>query len=150
MTDAPQMIDPESLVFVEGPVADNKSKVIVTVDDDEDILDMIASVAGRAGFTVYKVNQSEKALRLLARVVPRLIMLDVQMPGLNGFELCRRIRASAHLERVPITFLTAQKTAADVKRGIGAGGDGFLLKPINPYELVNRIQHWTARGRRQE
>ena len=104
---------------------------------------------GRAGFTVYKVNQSEKALRLLARVVPRLIMLDVQMPGLNGFELCRRIRSSAHLERVPVAFLTAQKTAADVKRGIGVGGDDFLLKPINPFDLVNRIQHWTARGRRQ-
>jgi DNA-binding response OmpR family regulator len=150
MTDTPLAIDPEALDFVELPVVDNKSKVIVTVDDDEAILDMIEGVARRAGFTVFKVNNSETALRLLARVVPKLIMLDVQMPGLNGFELCRRIRNSAHLERVPVTFLTAQKTAADLKRGIGAGGDGFLLKPINPFDLLNRIEHWTSHGRRQK
>ncbi|MGE5145971.1 MAG: response regulator [Candidatus Eiseniibacteriota bacterium] len=150
MTDAPQAIETDNLDFVEVPVVDNKSKIIVTVDDDQDILDMISGVARRAGFTVYTVNNSEKALRLLARVVPKLIMLDVQMPSLNGFELCRRIRAAQHLERVPVAFLTAQKTAADVKRGIGVGGDDFLLKPINPFELVNRIQHWTTHGRRQE
>jgi DNA-binding response OmpR family regulator len=140
----------DTLDFVEKPSVDNKSKVIVAVDDDEDTLDMIGSIAGRAGFSVFKIRNSEKCMELLARVVPKLIILDVQMPGIGGFALCRRIRSSSHLDKVPIAFLTSHKTAADVKSGIGAGGDDFLVKPFNAFELLERIQQWAARGRRQK
>jgi DNA-binding response OmpR family regulator len=84
-------------------------------------------------------------LALSLRVVPRLILLDIQMPEMDGFETCRRLRANRDLVRVPIAFLTGRKTFEDVAEGLSSGGNDFILKPFKVRHLLGRVEHWTSR-----
>ena len=124
----------------------NKSKVIVIVDDDEDMIRTVASIGRKAGYTVFGASSGEECLSVLWRVTPQLIMLDVNMAALDGFETCRRVRGYRNFSNVPIAFLTARKTPADVKRCIAAGGDDFIVKPFNGTQLIERIEFLISRN----
>ena len=76
---------------------------------------------------------------------PRLVLLDVRMPGMDGYETCRRLRAMPALARVAVVFLTARKSSADVRARLEAGGDDFIVKPFDPAKLIARVVHWTSR-----
>jgi DNA-binding response OmpR family regulator len=82
---------------------------------------------------------------MLTRVTPRLILLDIQMPEMDGLETCRRIRAIRELAQVPVAFLTASKSAEDVRAGLAAGGNDFIVKPFDIQKLLLRVEHWTTR-----
>lgn len=133
---------PEESDFSSGkPLPEEKkSKVILIVDDDEDIVATVASIGRKAGYTVLGASSGEECLAVLWCVTPQLIMLDVNMPNLDGFETCRRIRGYHNFSHVPIAFLTARRTPADVKRCITAGGDDFIVKPFKGTQLVERIE----------
>jgi CheY-like chemotaxis protein len=126
---------------------ENKSKVVFVVDDDTDTIDLVMSIGRRAGYTVFGATSGEECLSMLWRVSPQLIMLDVRMTGLDGFETCRRIRSDRSVAHVPIAFLTARKTVEDVKRCVAVGGDDFIVKPFDAVQLIERIEHLTTRGR---
>jgi DNA-binding response OmpR family regulator len=128
-----------------GAPSHNKSKIIVAIEDDAEILALIAKVVGSAGYTFFGASGGEEAFTLLERVTPRLILLDVQMPGADGFAVCRRLRNLPRLRQVPIAFLTARKTTEDVRAGMAAGGNDFIIKPFEPEKLLARIHHWTTR-----
>lgn len=123
--------------------AANRSKVIVGVDDDADSLMLLDRVVGDAGYTFLGVASGQECLTLLARTVPRLVLLDIQMPDMDGFETCRRLRADKNLLHVPIAFLTARKTTEDVRKGMAAGGNDFIVKPYEPAKLTERLHYWT-------
>jgi DNA-binding response OmpR family regulator len=125
---------------------ENKSKVIFVVDDDTETIALVASIGRKAGYTVLSAPSGEACLAMLWRLKPQLIMLDVKMAGLDGFETCRRVRNEPNVARVPIAFLTARKTLDDVKRGVAVGGDDFIVKPFDPAELVGRIEFLVSRG----
>jgi len=89
-----------------------------------------------------------ECLRLVCRMIPKLILLDIEMPGIDGFETCRRIRNLSETKLVPIAFLTGRKTAEDVKTGMAAGGNDFIVKPYDVVKLIERINHWVNRAPR--
>jgi len=127
------------------PAAENKSKIVLVVDDDPDTVSLVASIGRKAGYTVFGTASGEDCRSMLLRLTPRLIMLDVKMAGLDGFETCRLVRADLNLVRVSIAFLTARKTVDDVRRGLAAGGDDFIVKPFDGAQLIERMEFLTSR-----
>ena len=123
---------------------DTRSKIVLVVDDSPEILSLITAMLSGAGYTVVGASSGENCLALVHRCPPRMILLDVQMPGIDGFETCRRLREHPQLKTTPIAFLTALKTRGDVKEGLTAGGNDFIVKPVSRDALLQRVQHWTS------
>ena len=125
--------------------ADRRSKIIMAVDDQAETLLLIQGFVESAGFGFVGARRGREAVTLTARLVPRLILLDIQMPNIDGFATCRMLRENPALRAVPIAFLTARKTAEDVTTGLGAGGNDFIVKPFDPDKLIERIDYWVGR-----
>ena len=123
----------------------NEKPVIVAVDDSREMLDILKTVVADAGYRFFGASGANQCLRLVRDVQPALILLDIQMPEIDGFELCRQIRAVESWRDVPIAFLTARRTAQDVKAGIAAGGNDFITKPFDAKSLTARIDRWVGR-----
>jgi two-component system, OmpR family, response regulator len=132
------MTDPSS-----GESNSGATKVVIGVDDAPQNLAMLEAAVRAGGYTFLGAASGAECLSLLTRIVPRLILLDVEMPELDGFETCRRIRMNPHLRAVPVAFLTARRTADDVKQGIAVGGNDFIIKPFDVVKLLGRVRHWT-------
>lgn len=113
---------------------------ILAVDDDEPVLRSVKRVLENAGFTVSTAANGQDALKMIARERPDLVVLDIIMPGLDGLEVCRRIRADPYIAKLPILFLTAKGRPNDVAQGLDAGGDDFLTKPFEVVELPARVR----------
>jgi DNA-binding response OmpR family regulator len=113
---------------------------ILAVDDDEPVLRSVKRVLENADFTVRTASNGQDALKMIARERPDLVVLDIIMPGLDGLEVCRRIRADPFIARLPILFLTAKGRPNDVAQGLDAGGDDFLTKPFEVVELPARVR----------
>ena len=116
--------------------------VILAVDDSSEMLDILKSVIAGAGHRFYGASNADQCMRLVRDIAPHLILLDIQMPEIDGFNLCRQIRALEACRRTPIAFVTARRTAQDVKAGIAAGGNDFITKPFDPKNLLARIERW--------
>ena len=114
--------------------------VIFVVEDDEDIARLISHNLQAAGFEVQSFVSGVSALTEAVRDLPSLFLLDVMLPGTDGFELCRQIRQTPALSAVPIIFLTAKTSEADRVKGLELGGDDYITKPFSPRELVARIR----------
>ena len=126
-------------------MAANEKPIIVAVDDSREMLDILKTVVADAGYRFLGASGANQCLRFVRDVQPALILLDIQMPEVDGFELCRQIRAVESWRDVPIAFLTARRTAQDVKAGIAAGGNDFITKPFDAKSLMARIDRWVGR-----
>jgi len=113
---------------------------IVVVEDEEDIADLVALHLRREGYTVTLHGDGEEAWRALDREKPDLLVLDLMLPGIDGFEICRRMRRSERLRDVPILILTARGEDADVVTGLELGADDYVTKPFSPRVVVARIR----------
>ena len=109
---------------------------LLVVDDEENLRSMLAAALQHNGFTVTVVPNGREALEVIPVARPDLVLLDVMMPELDGFEVCRRLRASG--DRTPVLFLTARDATEDKVRGLTLGGDDYLQKPFSLEELVAR------------
>lgn len=112
---------------------------IIIVEDDDDIAGSIRYNLEREGFRVRLATTGEDALSLILERPPNLILLDLNLPHMNGFELCRRLRAEATTARVPILMLTARADEADKVLGLNMGADDYVTKPFSMRELVARV-----------
>jgi DNA-binding response OmpR family regulator len=112
---------------------------ILLVDDEPNILIAIDFLLKQAGYTVEKAQDGQKALDKLASFHPDVIILDVMMPELDGFETASRIRQIEELDDVKIIFLTAKGTPADRQTGYSVGGEIYITKPFDNDDLVNTI-----------
>jgi len=112
---------------------------IVIVEDDEDIADSIRSNLEREGFRVRIASTGEDALNLILERPPNLLLLDLNLPYMSGFELCRRLRAEATTARLPILMLTARTDEADKVLGLNIGADDYITKPFSMREMVARV-----------
>jgi DNA-binding response OmpR family regulator len=112
---------------------------IVIVEDDEDIADSIRYNFEREGFRVRVATTGEDALEVLLERPPSLIVLDLNLPHMSGFELCRRLRAEATTSNVPILILTARTDESDKVLGLNLGADDYITKPFGMRELVARV-----------
>ena len=114
--------------------------VIFVVEDEEDIARLISHNLQGAGFEVQSFVSGASVLAEAVREIPALFLLDVMLPGTDGFELCRHIRQTPALSATPIIFLTAKTSEADRIKGLELGGDDYITKPFSPRELVARIR----------
>jgi CheY-like chemotaxis protein len=121
------------------------SKIVLGVDDAPENLFLLKAAVKAGGYTFLGAKSGLECLAFVRRVTPRLILLDIQMPEMDGFETCRQIRQRTELRGVPVAFLTALKSPDDVKAGLAAGGNDFIVKPFDPARLLERIKHWTGR-----
>lgn len=128
-----------------GPDPARKTKIVVGVDDQPENLMILEALITQRGYSFFGASSGAEGMSLAARVAPKLILLDVQMPEMDGFETCRRLRAMPDLFHVPIAFLTARKSPDDVRAGLGAGGNDFIVKPFDPAKLLARVDHWVGR-----
>lgn len=122
----------------------NKQKILI-VDDDENIAELISLYMTKECFETKIVYDGESALREAESFAPDLILLDLMLPGIDGFEICRRIRED---KNVPILMVSAKKDDIDKIRGLGLGADDYLTKPFSPSELVARVKAHMARYER--
>ncbi|MBD0293505.1 MAG: response regulator, partial [Jiangellaceae bacterium] len=110
---------------------------MLVVEDDPTVSDVVRRYLERAGFVVDKAADGSAALALAAERVPDLVVLDLMLPGMSGFEVCRRMRA---VSDVPVVMLTALGEEADRLAGFETGADDYVTKPFSPRELALRVQ----------
>lgn len=118
---------------------------VLVVDDEEYIRDLVTSSLRLAGFTTRAVSDGSQALAAVTADGPDLVILDVRLPGMDGFEVCRRLRADGN--EIPILFLTARDAAEDRVSGFTKGGDDYVTKPFSLEELVARVRAVLRRSR---
>jgi two-component system response regulator MtrA len=111
---------------------------VLVVDDDQDLAEMLGIVLNGAGIEVDLVSRGDEVMDVFRNNPPDLVLLDIMLPGLDGIEVCRQIRAFS--VRVPIVMLTAKGDTHDVVLGLEAGADDYMVKPFKPSELVARIR----------
>src|SRR5579864_1661288 len=114
--------------------------VIFVAEEEEDIARLISHNLPAAGFEVQSFVSGASVLSEAVREMPALFLLDVMLPGTDGFELCRHIRQTPVLSATPIIFLTAKTSEADRVKGLELGGDDYITKPFSPRELIARIR----------
>jgi two-component system phosphate regulon response regulator PhoB len=122
-------------------------KKIAIVEDEAELAALIEYNLVRHGYEAQILGGSKGTLRALEQAKPDLILLDVMLPDVDGFELCRQIRQSAALGRTPVLFLTARSDEVDRVLGLEIGGDDYMTKPFSPRELIARVK---AHLRREE
>lgn len=118
---------------------------ILLAEDDPLTLEALAACVGEEGFRTLSAADGREALELWHKHRPQLLCLDIMMPGVNGFEVCRRVRAEDAL--VPILFLSAKNEESDVVVGLGLGADDFIRKPFTRAEVIARIRAALRRSR---
>lgn len=112
---------------------------ILVVEDERDIRDLIAFTLRYAGFEVVVANNGAEALEKTQQEQPDLVILDVRMPKMTGYEVCRRLKADSATNAIPIVFLSAKGQEREIREGYDAGGDDYIVKPIEVDKLVDQM-----------
>ncbi len=121
-------------------------KTILVVDDEQDIVDLISYNLSKEGYEVATASNGTDAVMLAQRLRPDLVILDIMMPGLDGFEVCRTLRQDPSLQTTAIVFLTAKAGEIDQILGLELGADDYIQKPISPRVLLARVKTIFRRG----
>lgn len=116
------------------------SGVVLVADDDEDILLLVTTRLRRDGFEVVAARNGIEAVALVSEHRPRVAVLDVGMPGLDGVEVLEAIRSDEALAHTRVLLLTAKAQESDVRRGYDSGADDYVKKPFSPAELSERVR----------
>ncbi|MBD8892163.1 DNA-binding response regulator [Roseibium litorale] len=128
-------------------MTDRHRDIVLVVDDSPEALGFLTQALETSGLTVLVATSGTGALAITDRVTPDMILMDAVMPGLDGFETCREIKARAHLSHVPVIFMTGLSETEHVVHALESGGVDFLTKPINIDELQARIRVHLANAR---
>ena len=133
----------EELMINLSPADLNKKKILL-IDDERDILNLLEISLEKEGFKeIYKTDTGIKGIEICKQINPDIIVLDIMLPDINGYEVCKRIR---EFSMCPIIFLSAKSDDVDKLLGLGIGGDDYVTKPFSPKEIAFRIK---AHFRRQ-
>jgi two-component system, OmpR family, alkaline phosphatase synthesis response regulator PhoP len=120
---------------------------VLIVEDEESILLSLEFLLGKEGYTVSTARDGAEALRLLQAQAPDLVLLDVMLPLIDGFEICRRIRTMPALTATRIMLVTARGRDAEITRGLALGADAYLTKPFSTRELMDKVRALLATPR---
>src|SRR5271170_2637044 len=121
--------------------------IVLVVDDSPETLRLLTDALEEAGMTVLVAREGERAISIVEKVVPDVILMDALMPGADGFETCRRLKQNRALAHVPIIFMTGLTDTEHIIQGLEAGGVDYIIKPIVPGELLARIRVHLANAR---
>jgi DNA-binding response OmpR family regulator len=113
---------------------------ILVADDEPALLRLLEFVLGRRGFIIQGVTNGNAAIEVLKAESPDLVILDVMMPGLDGYEVLTFVRETPRLEGLPVVMLTARAQLDDIQRGLTLGADAYLAKPFDPEELLSVVE----------
>jgi DNA-binding NarL/FixJ family response regulator len=133
--------------MAEAPPTQPHRDVVLVVDDSPDTLSFLTEAIERSGATVLVAVGGDLALALVDEITPDVILLDAVMPGLDGFETCRRLKAKPQLAGVPVIFMTGLSETEHIVKGLSAGGIDYVTKPIAPDEILARIRVHLASAR---
>jgi len=120
--------------------ADLASQTVLVVDDNEQNLELLAAYLEDLGCRVETARDGLEAIQAVATHTPDLVLLDVMMPRMSGFQVCEKLKAAPATKDVPIVMVTALNEVGDVERSVEAGADDFLTKPVNKLELLTRVR----------
>ena len=118
-------------------------QTVVIVEDDPSISDLVELYLRQAGFRVLQAPTGERGLELVQQHLPAIVILDIGLPGIDGLEVCRRLRATSS---IPVLFLTARDGELDRIIGLELGADDYVTKPFSPREIVARVKAILRRG----
>jgi DNA-binding response OmpR family regulator len=123
------------------------AETILIVEDEADVLDLVAYNLKKAGYRTMAARDGAIGLQIARNDLPALIVLDLMLPGLEGTEVCRQLKADLKTAHIPVVMLTAKAEEVDRIVGLELGADDYLTKPFSPRELVLRIKKILSRGR---
>ena len=130
-------------------VAENKAATILIVDDTPDSLTVLADLLHQRGYSVRPAINGELALKAACKAPPDLILLDILMPGMDGFEVCRQLKADPRTAQVPVIFISARDEMVDMVEAFKLGGVDYITKPFTPEVVIARVQTHLNTGRLQ-
>jgi DNA-binding response OmpR family regulator len=113
---------------------------ILIAEDERDIRELITFTLKFAGHEVFQTSNGEEAYQMATRIIPDLIVLDVRMPRMTGYEVCEQIKSNSNTQNIPVVFLSAKGQENEVKMGIEVGAEEYILKPFSPEQLVERVK----------
>lgn len=122
------------------------AKKILVVEDNETNMYLIRYILQQKGFDVFEATSGEEGIELAVREEPDLVIMDIQLPGIDGLEATRKIRSSAGLEDVSIVALTAHAMMGDREKAMDAGCSGYIEKPIDPENFMSRLGEFLPAG----
>ena len=114
---------------------------ILIAEDERDILELIIFTLEFGGYQVVPTSNGEEALEMVYKEEPDLILLDVRMPRMSGYEVCKRIKSENNIRHIPVVFLSAKGQEAEVSTGYEMGASDYILKPFAPDHLLERLDH---------
>jgi twitching motility two-component system response regulator PilG len=117
-----------------------KRNRILIVEDEESLLKLESILLSSKGYKVVGVADGTTAIDEIFRNLPDLVILDVMLPGIDGFEVCRRIKDDPATSKIPVIMLTARKNTQDMDRGLQAGADAYITKPFKSAQLIGTIE----------
>ena len=123
-----------------------RQKTILIVDDEKQLVSLVKLHMEMAGYEVLSAKDGEEALEIVRKESPDLIILDLMIPKIDGWEVCRRIRAESKVGNIPIIMLSARTETEDKLKGYECGTDDYVTKPFSPRELVARVKRVLARA----
>lgn len=130
---------------VEIWVMDMKERVLV-IDDDKDLRELLKLKLGNEGFMVFVAEDGASGIEMVKIKHPRIVVLDVNMPGMSGMDVCRFLKSDKKSDKIPVLMLTAKSDEVDRILGLEFGADDYLTKPFNPRELILRIKNILKRS----
>ncbi|HZD55208.1 MAG TPA: response regulator [Anaerolineales bacterium] len=113
---------------------------ILIAEDERDIRDLITFTLRFAGYEVIAATNGQEAFELAGQEMPDLVLMDVRMPRMTGYEACKRIKSEENTRRIPVVFLSAKGQEAEVNAGMEAGAEEYILKPFSPDELTEQVR----------
>ncbi len=113
---------------------------ILIAEDEPDIRELVAFMLRFAGYEVVAASNGEEAVQAATRDIPDLVLMDVRMPRMTGYDACKLMKADPTLHDIPVVFLSAKGQESEIQSGLEAGAEEYLLKPFSPDELTNRIR----------
>ncbi|MBW2435967.1 MAG: response regulator [Desulfobacterales bacterium] len=116
------------------------SKEILIVEDEPGVVAAIRFLMEQQGYNVRVAEKGEDALDLISTNKPHLVLLDIMLPGMSGWEVCESIRLNPEYRNVKIVFLTARRDEADIARGLALGANAYITKPFNNDQLIARVK----------
>lgn len=127
--------------------SESSKQLILVADDDEDIVRFVEVNLRLEGFEVITASDGAEALKAAYEFAPHLVLLDVMMPEVDGYEVCQRLRSYSRTRHISVIMLTARSLSADKVVGLTAGADDYMIKPFDPLELVARVRSALRRAR---